>query len=287
MSGKKTLKAGVMGWPVDHSLSPLVHGFWLEHFKINGTYERIAVEPKNFERELLALGQNGFVGANITVPHKEAALKIVDETDEMAARIGAVNTIVVKDNGKLFGLNTDGFGFIENLKAGAPDFDFTKSPAVVLGAGGAARSVVGALLGAGTPEVRIINRSGARAEALAMDLVPHWDGDIAIVPWDHRAAALTEAGLLVNTTTLGMKGQPELEISLDRLDPGAVVNDIVYNPLETKLLKNAKERGNVVVDGIGMLLHQARPGFKLWFGVDAKVSDELRAHVLQALKGSK
>ncbi|MDH5772528.1 MAG: shikimate dehydrogenase, partial [Rhodospirillaceae bacterium] len=228
-----------------------------------------------------------FVGANITVPHKEAALKIVDETDEMAARIGAVNTIVVKDNGKLFGLNTDGFGFIENLKAGAPDFDFTKSPAVVLGAGGAARSVVGALLGAGTPEVRIINRSGARAEALAMDLVPHWDGDIAIVPWDHRAAALTEAGLLVNTTTLGMKGQPELEISLDRLDPGAVVNDIVYNPLETKLLKNAKERGNVVVDGIGMLLHQARPGFKLWFGVDAKVSDELRAHVLQALKGSK
>jgi len=287
MSGKKTLKAGVMGWPVDHSLSPLVHGFWLEHFKINGTYERIAVEPKNLERELLALGQNGFVGVNITVPHKEAALKIVDETDEMAARIGAVNTIVVKDNGKLFGLNTDGFGFIENLKSGAPDFDFTKSPAVVLGAGGAARSVVGALLGAGTPEVRIINRSGARAEALAMDLAPHWDGDIAIVPWDHRAAALTEAGLLVNTTTLGMKGQPELEISLDRLDPGAVVNDIVYNPLETKLLKNAKERGNVVVDGIGMLLHQARPGFKLWFGVDAKVSDELRAHVLQALKGSK
>ncbi|MDH5772195.1 MAG: shikimate dehydrogenase [Rhodospirillaceae bacterium] len=284
MSGKKTLKAGVMGWPVDHSLSPLVHGFWLEHFKINGTYERIAVEPKNLERELLALGQNGFVGVNITVPHKEAALKIVDETDEMAARIGAVNTIVVKDNGKLFGLNTDGFGFIENLKAGAPDFDFTKSPAVVLGAGGAARSVVGALLGAGTPEVRIINRSGARAEALAMDLAPHWDGDIAIVPWDHRAQALTEAGLLVNTTTLGMKGQPELEISLDRLGPGAVVNDIVYNPLETKLLKNAKECGVAVVDGIGMLLHQARPGFKLWFGTDATVSDELRAHVLKGIK---
>ena len=287
MSGEKIIKAGVMGWPVDHSLSPLVHGFWLDHFKINGTYERIAVEPKNLERELLALGQNGFAGVNITVPHKEAALKIVDETDEMAARIGAVNTIAVKDDGKLFGLNADGFGFIENLKSGAPDFDFTKSPAVVLGAGGAARSVVGALLGAGTPEVRIINRSGARAEALAMDLAPHWDGDIAIVPWDHRAAALTEAGLLVNTTTLGMKGQPELEISLDRLAPDAVVNDIVYNPLETKLLKNAKEHGFAVVDGIGMLLHQARPGFKLWFGVDAKVSDELRAHVLHALKGSK
>ncbi|MDH5189328.1 MAG: shikimate dehydrogenase [Rhodospirillaceae bacterium] len=287
MSGEKIKKAGVIGWPVDHSLSPLVHGFWLDHFKINGTYERIAVEPKKLERELLGLGQNGFVGVNITVPHKEAALKIVDETDETAARIGAVNTIVVKDGGKLFGLNTDGFGFIENLKAGAPDFNFSKSPAVVLGAGGAARSVIGALLNAGTPEVRIINRSGARAEALAMDLAPFWDGDIAIVPWDHRAAALAEAGLLVNTTTLGMKGQPELEISLDRLDPDAVVNDIVYNPLETKLLKNAKERSNVTVDGIGMLLHQARPGFKLWFGMDAKVNDELRAHVLQALKGVK
>lgn len=276
-----------MGWPIDHSLSPLVHGFWLDHFKINGTYERIAVEPKNLERELLALGQNGFAGVNITVPHKEAALNIVDEADEMAVRIGAVNTIVVKEDGNLFGLNTDGFGFIENLKAGAPDFDFTKSPAVVLGAGGAARGVVGALLDAGAPEVRIINRSGTRAEALAMDLAPYWDGDMAIVPWDHRSAALTGAGLLVNTTTLGMKGQPELEISLDVLEPDAVVSDIVYNPLETKLLKNAKERGNVVVDGIGMLLHQARPGFKLWFGMDAKVSDELRAHVLHALKGTK
>lgn len=273
-----------MGWPVDHSLSPLVHGFWLNHFKINGTYERIAVEPKNLEYELRRLGQNGFSGVNVTVPHKEAAFAIVDDADEIATRLGAVNTIIVKDNNKLYGLNTDGFGFIENLKSGAPGFNFTKAPSVVLGAGGAARAVIAALLAAGAPEVRITNRSGLRAEALAMDLAPFWDGDIAIVPWDHRARALDGAGLLVNTTTLGMRGQPELDISLDALGPSAVVNDIVYNPLQTKLLKNAQANGNIVVDGIGMLLHQARPGFKLWFGPDPEVSDALRAHVLKGIK---
>ncbi|MDH5187767.1 MAG: shikimate dehydrogenase [Rhodospirillaceae bacterium] len=284
MNKERIIKAGVMGWPVDHSLSPLVHGFWLDQFKIHGTYERLAVDPKNLEHELRTLGQNGFSGVNITVPHKQAALAIVDEADEMAVRLGAINTIVVKDDNKLFGLNTDGFGFIENLKSGAPGFDFSKSPAVVLGAGGAARSVVGALLDAGTPEVRIINRSILRGETLAMDLAPFWDGDIAIVPWDHRAAALDGAGLLVNTTILGMKGQPELDISLDALGPNAVVNDIVYNPVLTKLLQTAGARGNVVVDGIGMLLHQARPGFKLWFGRDPAVSDALRTHVLKGIK---
>ena len=284
MNGGKIIKSGVMGWPVDHSLSPLVHGFWLNHFKINGTYQRIAVEPKNLEYELRRLGQNGFSGVNVTVPHKEAAFAIVDDADEIATRLAAVNTIIVKDNNKLYGLNTDGFGFIENLKSGAPGFNFTKAPSVVLGAGGAARAVIAALLAAGAPEVRITNRSGLRAEALAMDLAPFWDGDIAIVPWDHRARALDGAGLLVNTTTLGMRGQPELDISLDALGPSAVVNDIVYNPLQTKLLKNAQANGNIVVDGIGMLLHQARPGFKLWFGPDPEVSDALRTHVLKGIK---
>ena len=285
------IKAGVIGWPVSHSLSPLVHGFWLKQLGINGTYERIAVEPQNLERELRALGQNGFAGVNITVPHKEAALAIVDDADDMAKKIGAVNTIVVGDDKKLFGLNTDAFGFIQNLREGVPGIDLNNITAVVLGAGGAARAVVAALLAAGVGEVRIANRSMERAENLAVDLAQHWaggsagdwDGEIAIVPWEHRAAALDGAGLLVNTTVLGMRGNAELEISLRALPKDAVVNDIVYSPLETKLLFDAGQRGNPVVDGIGMLLHQARPGFHLWFGQDPEVTPQLRAHVLKGI----
>ncbi len=288
MSAPKHIKAGVIGWPVDHSLSPLVHGFWLKQLGIDGTYERIAVEPENLERELRALDANGFAGVNITVPHKEAALAIVDDADDMAKNIGAVNTIVVRGDKKLFGLNTDAFGFIQNLREGAPGIDLKAISATVLGAGGAARAVVAALLAAGVSEVRIANRSIERAENLAVDLAPHWagelDGEIAIVPWEHRAAALDGAGLLVNTTTLGMRGNADLEISLDALPAGAVVNDIVYSPLETKLLKTARARGNPVVDGIGMLLHQARPGFHLWFGQDPMVTPELRTHVLRGVK---
>ena len=287
MNAPGTIKAGVIGWPVDHSLSPLVHGFWLEQLDINGTYDRIAVEPENLERELRALYENGFAGVNITVPHKEAALAIVDDADDMAKSIGAVNTIVVGSDKKLFGLNTDAFGFIQNLRDGAPEVDFNNAPAVVLGAGGAARAVVAALLMAGAAEVRIANRSNERAEKLAIDLASNWTGElggeVAIVPWEHRGDALDGAGLLVNATTLGMRGNAELEISLDALPMGAVVNDIVYSPLETKLLKTAQARGNPVVDGIGMLLHQARPGFHLWFGQDPVVTPQLRAHVLQGL----
>ena len=288
MSAPKHIKAGVIGWPVDHSLSPLVHGFWLKQLGIDGTYERIAVEPENLERELRALDANGFAGVNITVPHKEAALAIVDDADDMAKNIGAVNTIVVRGDKKLFGLNTDAFGFIQNLREGAPGIDLKAISATVLGAGGAARAVVAALLAAGVSEVRIANRSIERAENLAVDLAPHWagelGGEIAIVPWEHRADARDGAGLLVNTTTLGMRGNADLEISLDALPEGAVVNDIVYSPLETKLLKTARARGNPVVDGIGMLLHQARPGFHLWFGQDPVVTPELRTHVLQGVK---
>ena len=287
MSAPSTIKAGVIGWPVGHSLSPLVHGFWLEQLGIGGTYERIAVEPENLERELRALGQNGFAGVNITVPHKEAALAIVDDADDMAKKIGAVNTIVVGSDKKLFGLNTDAFGFIQNLREGVPGVNLNGISAAVLGAGGASRAVVAALLAAGVGEVRITNRSMERAENLAIDLASHWagelDGEIAIVPWEHRARALDGAGLLVNATTLGMRGNAELEISLDALSTDAVVNDIVYSPLETKLLLGARQRGNPVVDGIGMLLHQARPGFHLWFGQDPEVTPQLRAYVLKGI----
>ncbi|MCK5444801.1 MAG: shikimate dehydrogenase [Rhodospirillaceae bacterium] len=279
------IRAGVMGWPVDHSLSPVVHGFWLDELGIDGSYERIAVAPENFEAELKSLAQKGYAGVNVTVPHKQAAMNAVDTCDAMAERIGAVNTIIVNPDGALHGFNTDGYGFIENLKAGVPDFDFSQKPCVVLGAGGAARAVVAALLDAGAPEVRIVNRTEANARQLAMDLAPYWDGDLAVAPWDARGDALDGAGLLVNTTTLGMQGKGALEISLDALPTDAVVNDIVYAPLETDLLAAAKVRGNTVVDGLGMLLHQARPGFAAWFGAEPQVSNALRSHVLDAIKG--
>lgn len=274
-----------MGWPVSHSLSPRLHGFWLNQLGIDGTYEAIAVEPDNLESELRALGQNGFAGVNITVPHKEQALKIVDNVDEAATRIGAVNTIVVNSDGSLSGSNSDGFGFIENLKSGAPQIKLNEITATVLGAGGAARAVVAALLDAGAGEVRITNRTLEKSEQLAIHFAIHGnsDCDIAVVPWAHRHKALDGAGLLINTTTLGMSGKPDLELSLDDLPVDAVVNDIVYTPLQTTLLKNAKIRGNRVVDGIGMLLHQARPGFKLWFGQDPVVSEQLKAHVLEGI----
>jgi len=269
-----------MGWPVDHSLSPRVHGYWLRHYGIKGEYVRIPVAPDTFAAKLRALKADGFVGCNVTVPHKEAALKTVDEADPMALRIGAVNTVVVRGDGSLFGFNTDGFGFLENLRSGHVGFDAAGGTAVVLGAGGAARAIVAALLDAGTPEVRLLNRTRARAEDLAADLDGIGEGLITVGDWDERAAALDGAALLVNTTTLGMQGKPALDLDLSALSSDAVVNDIVYAPLQTELLVRARARGNPVVDGLGMLLHQARPGFEAWFGRLPEVTDDLRAFVL-------
>ena len=269
--------AGVMGWPVAHSRSPRLHGYWLRLHGIDGAYIPLPVRPEHFATALRALPLLGFAGANVTVPHKEAALAAVDRSDATALRIGAVNTIVVASDGTLVGRNSDGFGFMENLRTGAPGWSPKTGPAVILGAGGSARAVAVALLDAGVPEIRIVNRTIERAERLSADI----GGPFRIYGWAERVSALGDAALLVNSTTLGMKGQPSLELALDRLPRTAVVNDIVYSPLETVLLATARARGNPAIDGLGMLLHQARPGFAAWFGVEPAVTPELRDFVLE------
>ncbi|MDP6804098.1 MAG: shikimate dehydrogenase [Rhodospirillales bacterium] len=270
---------GVIGWPVAHSLSPRLHGYWLRHHKIDGAYVPLAVRPEDFASVLKTLPRMGFAGVNVTLPHKESALAAVDTVDATAREIGAVNMIVATAEGRLDGRNTDAFGFIENLKHGAPEWEASVGPAVVLGAGGAARAVCRALADAGVPEIRIANRTIARARGIAEAVGAN------TVPWDERSAALDGAALLVNATNLGMEGKPSLELDLTSLPAGAVVNDIVYNPIETGMLKAAAARGNVVVDGLGMLLHQARPGFAAWFGTDPAVTEGLRAYVLRGLAG--
>jgi shikimate dehydrogenase len=279
ISGKAKL-AGVIGWPVGHSLSPRLHGYWLERYGIDGAYVPLAVKPGDVESALRALPRLGFKGVNVTLPHKEAAANAADRMDQVAKRIGAVNTIVVDASGRLSGSNTDGFGFLENLKSAAPNWKPGRAPTVLLGAGGAARAIAAALLDAGVKELRLIGRTRARAEALIRDI----DGAISMVPWKDRARALAGGGLLVNATALGMQGNAPLDIDLDALPKSALVYDIVYTPLNTPLLKAARRRGNKTVDGIGMLLHQARPGFRLWFGVDPKVTPALRRFVLAGLK---
>ena len=273
--------AGVMGWPVAHSLSPRLHGFWLERYGVDGAYVPLAVAPGDLGESLRALPKMGFAGVNLTVPHKERALAHIDSPSETARRIGAVNTVVVGDGGELRGDNTDAFGFIENLAEGAPGWSAAEGPAAVIGAGGVARAVCVALADAGAPEVRIVNRTGSRAEALAEAL----DGPFSAVPWRDRSAALGGAHLLVNATTLGMSGGPALDLDLARLADGAVVNDVVYTPLETPLLAAAARAGHRAVGGIGMLLHQARPGFAAWFGVEPEVTPELREFVLRGATG--
>ncbi len=269
----KARLAGVMGWPVDHSLSPRLHGYWLEANGIDGAYLPLAVAPEHFARALEVLALLGFRGVNITVPHKVAALSAVDAADPLARRIGAVNTITVRDDGSLEGTNTDAFGFIEHLKATAPDWQAKNGPAVIIGAGGAARAICVGLLDAGVAEITIVNRTLARAEALATAV----GGPVRVVPWAGRANAVGDVALVVNATTLGMTGQPALDLDAAAIDGDAVVCDIVYAPLRTPLLRAAAGRGLRTVDGLGMLIHQARPGFEAWFGVAPEITDDLRA----------
>jgi shikimate dehydrogenase len=283
LSGRAAL-AGVMGWPVGHSLSPRLHGFWLRQHRIDGAYVPLAVAPDRLEQALRALPAMGFRGVNLTIPHKEPALALVDRITPAAARIGAVNTVIVGQDG-LLGDNTDGYGFIASLVAGAPDWQAGAGPAVLLGAGGAARAIAVALIDAGAPEMRLVNRTLARAETLASqlgDAARERGATLTVLPWQDEGA-LAGASLLVNTTSLGMTGQPPLEVDLAPLPAEALVTDIVYNPLETGLLAAARAHGHVVVDGLGMLLHQARPGFRAWFGIDPEVTDALRATVLAGL----
>jgi shikimate dehydrogenase len=283
LSGKARL-AGVMGWPVGHSLSPRLHGHWLARHGIDGAYVPLPVRPEDVELAFRALPRLGFLGWNVTVPHKEAAFRLVDEHDPAAARMGAVNTVLVQADGRLLGRNTDGLGFLAHLRATAPGWDPAAGPVVLLGTGGAARGVGVALLEAGVPALRLANRTPERALALAQELAP-LGRPVEVVPWAERDTTLLEgAALLVNCTSLGMAGQPPLELSLSMLPCAAVVADLVYVPLETGLLAAARARGHVVVDGLGMLLHQAVPGFAHWGGVTPTVDEELRTCVLEGLK---
>ena len=268
--------AGVIGWPVAHSRSPRLHGTWLRRHGIDGAYIPLAVAPDRVAAAFAGLPALGLVGANVTVPHKETALAACDTLTDRARRVGAVNTLVVQPDGSLHGDITDGQGFLDNLRVQAPDWRPAAGPAVVLGAGGSARAVVEALAAAGVPEVRVLNRSPGRAEALAADL----GGSISAGALSDVGRHLTDAALLVNTTTLGMIGQPPLDLDPAPLPPHAVVADLVYAPLETDVLARARARGLGVVDGLGMLIHQARPGFAAWFGVWPEVTDDLRRLIL-------
>jgi len=268
--------AGVIGWPIGHSLSPRLHGHWLKRYGIKGTYVPMAVSPDKVGEAVSGAVALGLAGFNITVPHKEAVIPHLDTVDPLAKRIGAVNTVVIGDDGRTYGSNTDGFGFLENIRAGAGGWQADAGPAVIVGAGGAARSILVALMDAGCPDIRLVNRTAERADRVVAEL----GSPVQAISWDERAAALDGAALLVNTSVAGMEGQAPLDLPLDALPAHSVVTDIVYTPLKTPLLVSALERGNRIVDGLGMLLHQARPGFEGWFGVAPIVDDALRSAVL-------
>ena len=262
----------VLGSPVAHSKSPLLHGFWLKKFGISGHYVPIDVTATDLELVLKNLPKMGFVGANVTLPHKEKILSIADQISDRAALIGAANTLVFQPDGKLYADNTDGYGFIENIRQHAPDWRATDGPALVLGAGGAARAIVSALLEAGAPEVYISNRTRSRADQIKSD----FGARVSVVEWVKAATEIEHTHTLVNTTSLGMTGKPALNISLQGLRPETLVTDIVYTPLETEFLQAARSKGSTVVDGLGMLIHQAVPGFERWFGQKPVVDQEIR-----------
>jgi len=277
MSDKRIPLAGVIGSPIAHSRSPNVHGHWLKTHGIRGHYIPMDITRDDLETVIRTLPRMGFVGVNVTIPHKEAVMAIADQITDRATLIGAANTLIFRKDGKIHADNTDGYGFFENLRSGAPDWTPKAGPAVVLGAGGAARAVVASLTGAGVPEVLLSNRTRIRAEKLKED----FGNRVRVVDWVQAGNILEEAALVVNTTSLGMVGKPELRVPLDGLDKGAVVTDLVYTPLKTHLLQVAEATGCTIVDGLGMLLHQAVPGFERWFGVRPDVDAATRAAALR------
>jgi len=276
MISGKTRLTGLLGWPVTHSKSPALHGHWLRHAGIDGAYLPLPVREEDLPAVLYAMPRMGFIGANVTIPHKQAVMGLVDRLDPWAAQIGAVNMLVWGKEGDLTGFNMDALGFLLNLQETVPDFDAHHGPAVLLGAGGAARAAAAALSRAGASEIRLLNRSFDKA----LDLANQIGGPIIPLPWEDRHAALSGAALLVNGTSLGMQNQPSLDLDLTNLPQSALVNDLVYAPIETQLLCDARQRGNRVITGIGMLLYQARPAFAAWWGVEPEVTPALRDELL-------
>lgn len=275
MSDARFVLAGVMGWPVAHSRSPVIHNHWIAQYGLKGSYVQLPVQPERLEDAIRGLRALGFAGCNVTVPHKVRAMEMMDELHPVAQRMAAINTIVLREDGSLYGMNNDGAGWIQSLRDADPTWRADAGPALVLGAGGASRAIVVALLEEGAPEVRLTNRTREKAEALAQEFGPK----VKVVDWKDRNPAMAGMSLLVNTTTQGMHGQPALDAVLDDLPRNAMVSDAIYIPLETPLLAAARARGHRTVNGLGMLLNQARPAFKAWFGVMPEITPALRAAI--------
>ena len=278
MSEKRIPLAGVIGSPIAHSRSPMLHAYWLRRYGLKGFYIPMDVAQIDLRQVLETLPLMGFVGANVTIPHKENVLKIADIVTDRAALIGAANTLIFRKDGRIHADNTDGAGFIANLRQNAPGWVPQAGPAAVIGAGGAARAVVAALIEVGVPEIRLANRTRLRAEALRAD----FGAKVDVYDWVQAGNMLEDCVTVVNTSSLGMVGKPEFRVPLDALSPDAVVNDLVYTPLRTHFLEEAAARGCQTVDGLGMLLHQAAPGFERWFGVRPDVDEETRQAILSA-----
>jgi shikimate dehydrogenase len=268
--------AGVIGWPIAHSRSPRLHGHWLKRYGINGHYLPLPVMPEHLAEVLRAMPRMGFVGANVTLPHKESVLALADVVTDRAALIGAANTLIFRPDGPIHADNTDGYGFIANIRQNAPGWIPDLGPAAVIGAGGAARAVVASLLESGVPELRITNRTRLRAQQIRSE----FGAKVVVYDWDDAGAMLEGALTVVNATSMGMVGKPPLRVALDALAPGTLVTDLVYTPLITPFLAEAQARGCEIVDGLGMLLHQGAPGFERWFGHRPEVDEALRAAVL-------
>ncbi len=269
------LKAGVIGHPISHSKSPVIHGYWLKQYGIDGEYRTYDIAPETLEHDVRCLIDIGLKGFNVTLPHKQTIMNLCNSLSDEAQSIGAVNTITILENGKLHGHNTDAFGFSQNLNETIPDFDWGNKIATVIGSGGASKAILYALAQKGVPEIRITNRTRESAEKIGK---PY---KAKIYDWDRRNSACEKAELIINTTSLGMKGQPDLEINLSGMTENAIVYDIVYRPLETSLLQQASQKNARCVTGIGMLLHQARPGFDAWFGVYPQVTERLTNILLE------
>ena len=283
MSVQRFILAGVMGWPVAHTRSPAIHNHWIAEHGLKGAYVQLPVMPERLEDALRGLPALGFAGCNVTVPHKVSAMRLVDELHPVAQRIAAINTIVVLPDGRLRGMNNDGAGYVQSLRDKDPAWRGDRGPVMVLGAGGAARAIVVSLLDEGAPEVRLVNRTSARAHELATAL---GDPRVSVIAWAERNAAMDGVQLLVNTTTQGMHGQAPLDVVLDVLPRQAWVSDAIYIPLETPLLAMARERGHVTVNGLGMLLNQARPAFHAWFGVMPAITPSLLQAVMATFQPS-